>query len=227
MRSLVPFHCVPQMLSRRFLPVLAFALAGCHSMGPPLPPAVKPLEDSGLAVRYLPAVEAEAGSRLELVEVASGKVLADEASLFTADVVREIGPPGASRLISQVSLSGKTVVVWEGLSGAYSAAQVVLFSREGPAGAEAKWTAHRAFPPLQRARLQTIHARPMSVDDEYLYFTIDNWPVEKKRLASLEPVPDDYVPEKAKKEEKDKKEDEEMPQTAEPGNLPPSDPKSG
>ncbi len=179
--------------------------ASCESTKT-LMPALQTPEDLGLVVRFQPATEASALPQLVLVENSSGAVLARAASLFTPDVVQAVGPPQGDRLIIQASLSGDTIAALENASESSPYEQIVVFKRDHHPDGSASWYARNLFPPSRDAKPYPIYAKPVTVDDEYLYFTIENGPSEKVKWATLKGVPPGSKPKPAEVKEGEAKE---------------------
>jgi hypothetical protein len=187
---------------------LALAVSSCAS-NKTLMPALRTPEDMGLAVRFEPALEEDGMPHLALLELGSGNVLARAESLFTPDVVRALGVPSGQRLIVHASLSGDTIAAWENASDAYPVEQVVLFKKlHAPDGATS-WQATDFFPPSRHGTPSPTYGRPATVDDEFLYYSIEDDPDEKIKWTALKSIPMGYKfarPEEKKDKEKDKEE---------------------
>ena len=166
-----------------------------------LMPALRAPEDIGLAVRFQAATTGNAAPLLVLIDIPSGEVLASTESRFTPEVVQAVGAPAGIRLIVHASLTGDTVAAWENASESPPDEQIVLFKRDHHPDGSVSWHARNLFPPSRHAKPYPIYGKPATVDDEHLYFTIENGPGEKVKWAALKPVPPGYKPKPVKVEE--------------------------
>lgn len=197
------------------LALLVCVLSSCQSTAPPLPPPIKPLEDAGLAVRFQPASAPDTQPQLVLAYANTGTVLATETSLFTPEVIEAVGAPTGTRLVTHMSVSGNTLAVWEDATGSSPERQIVLFVRQSDPDGMESWRARRVHPPSQPARLRRAYANPVSVDDEFLYFAFDDWPMEKERLSALKPVLPGEIAQKPRVEKRASEAEPEPPQSDE------------
>jgi hypothetical protein len=169
------------------------ALASCESTNA-LMPAMRAPGDLGLSVRFQAAVAENAAPSLFLIEIASGNVLASAESRFTPEVVQEVGAPTGHRLIVYASLTGDTIAAWEDATESSPDEQIVLFKRVHDPDGSSSWNAQNLFPPSRHAKPFPIYGKPATVDDDHLYFTIENGPGEKMKWTDLKAVPPGYKP---------------------------------
>jgi hypothetical protein len=99
--------------------------------------------------------------------------------------------------------------------------QMVVFKRDHHPDGSASWYARNYFPPTRPALPYPKFGWPATVDDEFLYYTIDEGPSEKVKWSALETVPPGYKPKPVEVKEDEVKDDKgEKSEEAKPEQAP-------
>lgn len=161
-----------------FATVAMLMLAGCITQMPHAPKSLT--QTSKMKVSWSAASEERPYPALLLFAGKADKPESEAKSLFDADAVEALGPPGTDRLQVVTSPSGNTVLVHENASDSSPSEQLTLFFRKT---ASSPWQVTQVFPPHQPGALYGQYARTDGVDDTYLYHT---FPGKKPRRMKLE-----------------------------------------